>query len=735
MTLNLIEAEGQNKLNLSFEKSEKGIDPFLFWNIKKSPNFKILLDSTEGHNGKSAVRIDMKNNNVQESVFFYTRSFPIELFRDQIITLSVWTKTKGFKGKLGLYGSVLSDTGERLGYSIKTDSSQRENDWKKVETKIPVNRLADKFAVGVYVQGTGDVFIDDMKILINDKAYEDLPLAGTAPLADGDQPNIIGQTICLDSATYVANSPIALGAKNQVSSSVRDITLSHFSIDTLWGKKLKIKGKYTRQDGFVKPLKFYIAFLAYEDVSVYSERYRYQEFLINPENSQSGAFMLDTDIPITGYVKSASFGILSGESTAVCISDIELLADGKVLTPFNATLDTVLSEEETLWLKENSFDINIESATDQDLHSLANAFRHVRILGLGEVTHGSHELFETKAKIIRYCIGQLGFRQLILEADQVAAENVNTYLTSGKGDSRDVLRQLSYWTWQTRELQDLLEWIRMFNANNPQDKVVFAGIDMQNANTIIDALGRSISDSAALNILSKIRNIAINRPAQHSKQQSQKDTLLGLVMKLENNVEDMKIGWKDVGSLELNSSIQTYLSLLKQNFILRYAANANAYRDVCLAENIHRNLSGRPKLKTILWAHNTHISKENKPAKPMGRWLKQTYGSTYKAVGMALGSGTYRALYGKSINNVAAKKPVPGSYEYLIESSGLQNLYLDLENITLQKQNKWLFERNYLRQTGAEASDNFERQGILTSFDALIYIKRSTPTTGLSRIP
>ncbi len=47
------------------------------------------------------------------------------------------------------------------------------------------------------------------------------------------------------------------------------------------------------------------------------------------------------------------------------------------------------------------------------------------IIGLGESTHGTHEFFETKARLLQYLVETHGARLFAIEANQLAAERIN----------------------------------------------------------------------------------------------------------------------------------------------------------------------------------------------------------------------------------------------------------------------------------------------------------------------
>jgi erythromycin esterase-like protein len=102
----------------------------------------------------------------------------------------------------------------------------------------------------------------------------------------------------------------------------------------------------------------------------------------------------------------------------------------------------------------------------------------VRVVGLGEATHGSREFFTLKHRLIEYLVTQRGFTVFALEADQDRCKVLDAYVTTGEGDAAKGLQHVGFWTWETQEVQALLTWIRVHNATAPADRAVrVVGVD------------------------------------------------------------------------------------------------------------------------------------------------------------------------------------------------------------------------------------------------------------------
>lgn len=102
----------------------------------------------------------------------------------------------------------------------------------------------------------------------------------------------------------------------------------------------------------------------------------------------------------------------------------------------------------------------------------------VRVVGLGEATHGSREFFTLKHRLVEYLVTEQAFTVFALEADQDRCRALDAYVTTGAGDAVQGLRDLGYWTWNTQEVLALLTWLRVHNTTAPAGGAVrVVGVD------------------------------------------------------------------------------------------------------------------------------------------------------------------------------------------------------------------------------------------------------------------
>ena len=144
---------------------------------------------------------------------------------------------------------------------------------------------------------------------------------------------------------------------------------------------------------------------------------------------------------------------------------------------FGQDTDKVVND----WLKQNSITIkSIEAGSGfSDLQPLKKILKDVQVIGLGEATHGTHEFFKFKHRLMEFLVTQMGFTAFAIEASFSDCEPINEYILTGKGDRSSVLTNQNYIVWDTEEFSAMLDWMRGYNKNVPdQKKVRFYGLDI-----------------------------------------------------------------------------------------------------------------------------------------------------------------------------------------------------------------------------------------------------------------
>ncbi len=177
------------------------------------------------------------------------------------------------------------------------------------------------------------------------------------------------------------------------------------------------------------------------------------------------------------------------------------------------------------WVADNAVPLRTaepESGVD-DMRALADLIGTARIVAMGESTHGSREMFRLKHRMFEYLVQEHGFRMFGIEASFAACLPIDRYVQTGVGDPRAAVAGQGFWTWDTQEMLDLVEWMRRHNASaeRPEDRVHFYGFDTQDACTplrvALDHLSRA-DPAAASGLADRLRAATGRRysPALHN---------------------------------------------------------------------------------------------------------------------------------------------------------------------------------------------------------------------------
>src|SRR2546423_15554320 len=88
-----------------------------------------------------------------------------------------------------------------------------------------------------------------------------------------------------------------------------------------------------------------------------------------------------------------------------------------------------VNQEVISWLKANVIPIasTTPGSNPKDLDFLQTVVGNSRIVSLGEATHATHEFVELKHRVIEYCVAELGFTVIAVEASHGQALVVNDY--------------------------------------------------------------------------------------------------------------------------------------------------------------------------------------------------------------------------------------------------------------------------------------------------------------------
>lgn len=130
------------------------------------------------------------------------------------------------------------------------------------------------------------------------------------------------------------------------------------------------------------------------------------------------------------------------------------------------------------WLDKKASPLKSAPSPDgyEDLRFLSGLLKDKQVVGLGEASHGTHEFYLQKARIIKYLVQEEGYRMLALEATSNTIEPLDKFIQYGTGDLKAMLKSMGLYNCE--EMYDLCIWMMEYNKTKPEkDKFRLVGID------------------------------------------------------------------------------------------------------------------------------------------------------------------------------------------------------------------------------------------------------------------
>lgn len=385
----------------------------------------------------------------------------------------------------------------------------------------------------------------------------------------------------------------------------------------------------------------------------------------------------------------------------------------------NAQLKSELNFEEKEYISKFVYPLktyNPEEKDNSDLLILDKLIGNSKVVGLGESTHGSSEIYKLKYRISEYLIANKNFNIFTLEANMPESFKMNRYIIEQKDDPKNILKGMYFWLWQTEETLNFIEWLKNYNKkHNPQ--VYFDGFDMQYAKGAVEQIREFYKDNHLSEQEINTLEIGIKKYNRGLKSYNKKGK------KIINEYLD-EIAKKST----LTNNLEEESRFLQNiNIIRQYVQQTYIKRDKFMAENIKWLTNKNPNSKLIVSAHNYHIAKLN--PERMGYWINQDSVNNYINFGFAFYEGSYSASINRKIGTYNSEMAFPGTLEYKLNSLNIPIFILDLKSIKNEnnKLGKWIIEDVLFRKTGSGTDKNeFKKTNIANSFDYLIFINKST---------
>ncbi|MDR2939518.1 MAG: erythromycin esterase family protein [Clostridiales bacterium] len=366
--------------------------------------------------------------------------------------------------------------------------------------------------------------------------------------------------------------------------------------------------------------------------------------------------------------------------------------------------------------------------------------QNVKIVGLGESSHGVKEYHQMKLEVFQALVKNNGCRIFIIEGDFGGALKVDAYIHGSEGTAEEVVSEIGFAIYRTQEMADLVEWMRKYNETAPSGKDLhFYGMDMQrydnNKEYLFSVLDKSAPDISAKYkaafagltdaSLASLSAEALNKAKAGALSLSKDMALAESKIVAQSGQEAFDF------ALECANTIYECSELIGSN---------NAYstiRDKNMAAKVDWFLQHSGGM-VFINGHNGHIGKTSVSGYTcLGELLKNKYGENYFAIGTDASSTNFNS---QNDNGSFTKMGVNNTNALSAQLNGVASNYYYLDFTKLMADETWqpilsnkqtITSLNVGIYSWQKLSKAFYTQTITPKdeFNGMIVFKQVSPTT------
>jgi erythromycin esterase-like protein len=258
--------------------------------------------------------------------------------------------------------------------------------------------------------------------------------------------------------------------------------------------------------------------------------------------------------------------------------------------------------------------------SDADLDDLIRRAADVRLVLIGEATHGTQEFYAWRDRLTRRLVAEAGFGFVAVEGDWPDCRRVHRFVVgdpSSPTDAGEVLRQYDRWPtwmWANTAVRDAVAWLREHNADLPvEQRVGFHGLDVyslqRSMRAVLDWVGEHEPDlAAAARAAYACFEPFGPDPFDYARAiRWVPETCEEPVVEVLRELCARSPEGEDRFAVEQNAAVVADAERYYRTAV-RGGPDSWNVRDVHMADTLDRLLAHHgPHAKGVVWAHNTHI--------------------------------------------------------------------------------------------------------------------------------
>jgi len=384
------------------------------------------------------------------------------------------------------------------------------------------------------------------------------------------------------------------------------------------------------------------------------------------------------------------------------------------------------------------------SASWIDSKVLKERWKNVRIIGIGEASHGTREFFEIRHALTSFLIQEMNVKFILVEASNLRMELLNQYIQGDSVSLDSALLAMQRWVLRTASFRENIIWLKHYNATRPTNqRTQIFGIDQDNYTAsslrLVEVL-RHIqpTDTFADHIFDKL-NLAQKISAFQRLKKMEKDEvekLFSVFDEIENYLHQSIFAQLDVNHHKKWEEALYHLENLRA--VWRYAlasakSSGKGYsliRDREMARNVNWRMNRiSVEEKVVIWAHNEHIERANMRMKGMGYYLDKDWGDLYYALGLEFKEGRCTVFDPSQQKLVTSYfDPPTTGIEHYLTNNAQEIQFLDLHHRDYQhlaNHKIWIHDIPAIRIDKKYALEKIKP---IKHFDGIVYVRTSHPS-------
>lgn len=263
--------------------------------------------------------------------------------------------------------------------------------------------------------------------------------------------------------------------------------------------------------------------------------------------------------------------------------------------------------------------------TNDDLVS-----RDAKVIGLGEASHGNKEFQQLKLEILKNLIRDHGVSALCMEMDYAEGVLINDYI-SGASDMtyEELLTHISFQLYHTKEIRELIEWMREYNIASHDGALEFYGFDLQNPEVDLYVIDEYVKKQ---NIPLQSEAIEAYLAEDFSFSDDRSSELFGDLEKYKSELSDEKYRDSEGISRILKCIDNVYRARELEKLLSGNNGEYATFRDKAMADNV-MEISDAAEHPIMIAGHNGHVGYDGSYVKTMGSYLKESLDDQYYVIG------------------------------------------------------------------------------------------------------